>query len=515
MATGRLSVRKIRELLRLRMGERRSLRETATSVGVSSSTVHDTVIRVGAAGLSWPLDPELDDEALNHRLFAPPGRPSRDKVQPDMKYIHKEKRRKGVTLSLLWQEYKREHPSDGLQYSQFCEYYRCFRKTLDVSMRQEHKAGEKMFVDWSGDGIEIVNPDTGEVTECELFVAVLGASNYTYVRAFESQELRCWIKGHLFAYEYFGGVTAIVVPDNTKTAVTSPCRYDPDINKTYEEMAVHYDTAVIPARSYRPKDKAKVENGVLVAQRWILAALRNHSFFSVEQANDAIAEKLEELNGRKFQKLDTCRRELFETIERSALRPLPSTCYEFADWSTPRVNIDYHVVVDKNYYSVPYTFAGKKLEARRTSSIVEIIFNGRRVASHPRIYAIGQYSTKTEHMPKSHQEYLEWTPTRILNWAEKSGAATKQLASSIMGAKRHPEQGYKACLGILRLGKAYGNERLEAACKRALHIGSPSYRTVKSILKKGLDRQELDPNIGEAPPTLPFHVNVRGSDYYH
>jgi transposase len=353
------------------------------------------------------------------------------------------------------------------------------------------------------------------VWEAPLFVAALGASSYTYAEAFESEQLRCWIKGHIHAFEYFEGVTDMVVPDNPKTAVSKPCYYEPDINPTYNDLADHYDTAVLPARPRKPRDKAKVESAVLVAQRWIIAALRNHVFFSVAEANEAIAQKREELNNRKFKKLDTTRRELFETIDKPALKPLPPSRFEFAEWSSPKVHIDYHVEVDKHYYSVPYKLVHKRMEARRTATTVEVFFKGRRVASHKRSYVKGGYTTLPEHMPESHRRYQEWTPERIRQWASKTGPATAQLADKIMASKRHPEQGFRACLGLLRLGKKYGDGRLEAACARALAIGSHSYKSVKSILKNGLDRQAVLSDVGRKKTVPVTHENLRGPEYYN
>jgi transposase len=319
----------------------------------------------------------------------------------------------------------------------------------------------------------------------------------------------------MHGFEYFGGVTEITVPDNTKTAVTHPCNYEPDLNPTFQDMADHYDTVIIPARKRKPRDKAKVESAVLVAQRWILAALRNHTFFSTEQANEAIWQKLDELNNRKFQKLEGTRKSLYETLDKPALKPLPGSRYEFSQWSHPRVNIDYHVDIDGHYYSVPYPLVHEKLDARRTQFIVEIFFKGQRVASHPRSYRKGQHTTLPEHMPPSHQKYLEWSPSRILAWAAETGPATARLAEAILAGKRHPEQGYRACLGLLRLGnKTYGKQRLEAACLRALAIGSPSYKSVKSILKNGLDQQPLPEESEQAPTPIRGHENVRGSEYY-
>jgi transposase len=506
-------MRKIKEILRLHFVEKLSNRAIATSVAASASTVAICLHKAKNSGISWPLDDDLDDTALEAKLYSKPPLVSYPRVPLDLEYIHNELRHKGVTLHLLWQEYKQANPQNGYQYSRFCELYTRFRKNLDVALRQTHRAGEKMFVDFSGDGIDIVNPKTGEVIQAEVFVAVLGASNYTYSEAFESQQLHCWIQGHIHAYEFFQGVAEITVPDNTRTGVTHPCRYDPDLNPTYLHMANHYGTAIIPARVRKPKDKAKAENAVLTAQRWILAALRNHTFFSIEEANQAIAEKLTELNLRKFQKLDTNRQEQFELIDKPALKPLPQSRFEYAEWASPRVNIDYHVEVDKHYYSVPYQMVRKKLEARITSTTVEFFFKGERVASHRRSFVKGSHSTLIQHMPKSHREYVEWTPQRIRSWAAKTGPMTAKLAEMIMASKKHPQQGFRACLGVMRLGKRYGNDRLEAACERALLIGAVTYKSVKSILKKGLDRQPL-PKQRQMNLAPIEHDNIRGPEYY-
>jgi transposase len=514
MPNKRLSMRKIRQILKLRFERGLGIRAIALSISASPSTVFECLTRAKAAGISWPLAPDLDDRSLENKLYPAVPEGGSRRAQPDFEHIHRELRRKGVTLQLLWQEYQADHPEDGYQYSKFCEHYSRWRKKVDVVMRQTHRAGEKTFVDFSGDGIEIVDPNTGEIREAPLFLAVLGASSYTYAEAFQNQQLPCWIDGHIHAFEYFGGVTEITVPDNTKTGVTHPCFYEPDINATYLDLAEHYDTTVIPARVKRPKDKAKVENAVLVAQRWILAALRNHTFFSLAEANKAIAEKLEALNNRPFQKLAGSRRTLYETIDRAALKPLPLARYEFGEWSKPRVNIDYHVEIHKHYYSVPYTLVHERMEARATATTVEIFFRGKRVASHRRSYLPGRFTTCKEHMPREHQQYLEWSPSRILNWARKTGPATASLAEQILAAKRHPEQGYRACLGLLRLGKAYGQDRLEAACVRALAIGTHSYKSVQSILKTGLDAQPLAQETEQAQPALFEHENIRGSDYY-
>ena len=514
MPAKRLSMRKIREVLRLRLGLNRSIREVAQSISASSSTVWECLARAEAAGLGWPLDDDLDDTRLENLLYPVLSLPNQARAAPDLKYLHQEMRRKGVTLMLLWQEYKRDHPENGYQYSQFCELYRTYVGKLDVVLRQDHRAGEKVFIDYSGDGIPIVDPATGDVSEAALFVAVLGASSYTYAEATSSQKLPCWIESHIHAYEYYGGVPELTVPDNPKTAVTRACRYDPDVNVTYLEMAKYYNTAVLPARPRKPRDKAKVEAGVLLAQRWILAALRNHKFFSIEQANEAIIEKLDELNNRKFQKLETTRRELFESLDRPALRPLPATRYEVAEWSRPKVNIDYHVEVERHYYSVPYQLIHNHVEVRLATRTVEVFFKGQRVTSHERSYVQGTHTTKNEHMPLSHQKYVEWTPERLFRWAGEIGPATGQLCERIVASRAHPQQGFRACLGILRHSKKYGNKRVDAACRRALAIGTLSYRSVSSILKAGLDKQPLTETDSDDPLPGP-HGNIRGEDYYH
>jgi transposase len=506
-------MRKIKEVLRLKWAHKLSNRKIAKSCLISRSTVADYLLRAKLAGLSWPLDPELDDAAIENLLFPVTDKsvPAESRM-PDMEYLYRELKRKSVTMQLLWYEYKQANP-DGYQYSQFCNLYRQWVKKLDLTLRQEHRAGEKLFIDYAGQTVSIVDPKTGEITEVQIFLATLGASNYTFAEASLSQELPSWIKSHVHAFQFFGGITEILVPDNLKAGVTNPCRYEPDINPTYQDLAKHYGTTVIPARSRRPKDKAKVESAVFVAERWILAALRNHTFFSLNELNRAIAEKLHDLNNRKFQKLNTTRRQLFETIDRPALKSLPSRPYEYAEWKKVRVNIDYHIEIGRHYYSVPYQIAREQVDIRLTSSTVEVLFKNKRVASHQRDYRKGAFTTLTEHMPKSHQRYLEWTPSRIIRWAEKNGPKTQKLITRILDSRTHPEQGYRSSLGIMRLGKAYSPERLEAACERALFINAYSYKSVQSILKKGLDQQPfLFEQIENANPLN--HHNIRGKHYY-
>jgi len=509
-------MRKIREVLRLHGEQQLSPREISKSCLVPRSTVQDYLKRAEQAGISWAQAAGLDDTALERLLF-PPKDPdtSARAPMPAMGDLYQEMRRKGVTLQLLWYEYKQRHP-EGYQYSYFCRQYRDYLKKLNPVMRFRHRAGEKMFVDFAGQMVDIVNGLTGEVSQAYVFVAVLGASSYTYAEAFPGEDLDSWITAHVHAFEFFGGTPQVVVPDNLKSGVTRPCFYEPDINPTYQDLARHYGIAVIPARVEKPRDKAKVENAVLVAERWILAALRNHTFFSIAELNKAIREKLTELNTRPMQVIKKTRRELFDTLDRPALRPLPATPYEFARWKKARVNIDYHVQVEHHYYSVPYQLAREEVEVRFTASTVEIFFKNSRVASHPRGLNPGGFTTLTEHMPKSHQKYLNWTPSRIIQWAATNGPGTQSLVSAILDSRPHPEQGFRSCLGIMRLTKHYPPHRVEAACKRALGIKALSYRSVESILKKGLDQQlPLIPEPEPDPPPSPSHPNVRGPAYYH
>lgn len=513
MAAEKISMRKIREVLRLYLGLGLKKRQIARSCNISHSTVLEYIRRAEKAGLGWPLPEGLDDSGLESRLFAPLVI-SRSCVRsmPEMGYIHRELRRDGVTLQLLWSEYKDKEPA-GYQYSQFCEIYRRWAGKLDIVLRQEHRAGEKLFVDYAGSTMPVVDRATGEITPAQIFVALLGASNYTYAEATLDQSLPNWISSHIRALEYIGGVPEIVVPDNLKSGVTKACRYEPDLNPTYREMAAHYGAAVIPARPYKPRDKAKVESAVLLVTRWIIAALRNRTFFSLAELNEAIRELLERLNTRKFKKLNATRRELFESLDKPALRPLPAERYEYAEWKKSTVNIDYHIEIEGHYYSVPYQLVGKKVEARLTLRTVEIIYNGRRISTHARSHARGRFTTIGEHRPKSHQKHLEWTPSRIIRWAEETGPSTAELFKNILSTRPHPEQGFRSCLGILRLGKKHSPERLEAACRRAVSIRSYSYRSVKSILESGLDRLPLLEEKVALPDIT--HNNIRGGGYYN
>lgn len=505
-------MRKIKEILRLKHEVGLGLRQIARSQGLSHSTVSDYLARAEAAGIAWPLPEDLDEAALEARLF--PGNASeagRGRAEPDWAQVHQELRRKGVTLQLLWLEYKQEHP-DGYQYSRFCDLYHRWRQSLDIPMRQVHRAGEKVFVDWAGLTVPVADPATGEVRDAYVFVGALGASNYTYAEASLTQEQPAWIMAHCRMFEHFGGVPALIVPDNPKTAVTKACRYEPGLNRTYEDMAAHYGAVVIPARPSKPRDKAKVETAVQIVERWVLAPLRHRTFFSLAELNRAIREGIEALNNRPFQKLPGTRCTLFETLDRPALKPLPARRYEYADWKRATVNIDHHVEVAGNYYSVPYQLIRQEVEVRLTATTVEVLQRGQRVASHARSHSKGRYITDDRHRPAAHRKHLEWTPSRLAAWAETVGPETARLVNAILESRPHPEQGYRSCLGVMRLGRRFGTERLEAACGRALLLGALSYRSVKSILEKGLDRQPLE--AAAARPAPVRHPNLRGAAYY-
>jgi transposase len=512
MANKRKTMRRVRQVLRLAQEAGLTQRQIARSLAMSPTTVGEYLRRARLAGLSPPLPEGLDDAQLEAQLF-PPTVPSQvPRPLPDWAEVHCELKRKGVTLALLWEEYKANHP-DGLQYSQFCEHYRRFAKRVDLVMRQHHRAGERLFVDYAGQSVPIVERKTGEIRDAQIFIATLGASSFTYAEATWTQTLPDWCASHVRALQYLGTAPELFVPDNLKSAVTRPCRYEPLLNRTYEALAEHYGVAILPARVRRPRDKAKVENAVLLVERWILARLRNLTLFSLDELNREIQRLLEQLNDKPFQKLPGSRRSLFESLDRPAMKPLPIQPYVYAEWGRARVNIDYHVDVERHYYSVPHALVGKQLDVRLTANTVELLHQGNRVASHRRSSRKGHHTTVSEHMPKAHREYARWSPQRLVRWAEHFGPATAELVTSILASRRHPQQGFRSCLGLLRLGKSFGEQRLEAAARRALRIDARSYRSVHSILKNGLDQQAL-PSTEMAQSDPIAHANIRGAQYY-
>ena len=507
-------MRKIHSTVRLFFEAGLSIRAIARTLRVSPSTVGDYIRRAKVAGLSWPLPEGLDERALEARLFPGAAVPApAQRAMPDWAHVHAELRRKGVTLSLLWQEDKGEHP-EGLQYSQFCERYRAFRQGVDVVMRHNHRAGEKLFVDYAGHTVPIVDRESGARREAQVFVAVLGASSYTYAEATWAQTLPDWCASHVRTLRFLGGVPECVVPDNLRSAVSRAHRYEPDLNPTYADLAEHYGFVVMPARVRRPRDKAKVEVAVQLVERWILAALRHRTFFSLAELNRAIAELLARLNERPFHKLPGSRRSAFESTDRPALRPLPAEPYVFAQWKKVRVHLDSHVELDRHDYSVPHPLVGRPLLARYTAHTIELLDRGQRIASHRRSHQPGRHTTVPEHMPESHRRFAQqYSPERFSRWAESIGPATAALIADILHARRHPEHSYRSCLGILRLAKTYSNPRLEAAAQRALTLGSPSVRSIESILKHRLDERAL--NEAHERPLPADHDNIRGPSYFH
>lgn len=519
MAGRRLSMRRIREILRQKWALGRSHREVARSLGVSSGSVGAALARARAAGLgSWEAVLALGEVELEHHLYTYGRGSSSARPLPDWAEIHTELGKKGVTLQLLHLEYLERH-TDGYAYTQFCDYYRRWRDQQKRSMRQRHRAGEKLFIDYSGKKPVVVDPQNGEVREVELFVAVFGASNYTYAEATESQKSADFIASHVRTFEYFGGVAELLVPDQLKSGVTRACRYEPGLQRTYEEMAEHYGTAVMPARPRKPKDKSKVEVAVQIVQRWILAVLRHETSFSLTELNARIRSLLDKLNDRPMKSYRASRRELFIKLDQPALRSLPAERFVVSEWKLAKVNIDYHIELEGHYYSVPHALVGEKVELRFTAGTLEVFCRGQRVASHtrhgPHHRLPGRHSTKPSHMPRAHQKHLEWTPSRLIHWGESVGTATGELVTAIPADRPHPEQGYRSCLGILRLEKKYGKPRLEAACTRAHRVGARSYRHVESILKNGLDRVAEQDAAMSPQPSLPLHANLRGSDYYN
>lgn len=515
MANSRLSMRKILDVLRLFHESARSRREIARAVNASPTTVGEILRRAQLCGVCWPLAPELSEQALEARLYPPTAPSNQTRPEPDWPQVHRELRRKGVTLELLWQEYKAEH-AQGYRYSGFCALYRQWVGRLSLSLRQTHRPGEKLFVDYAGETVPVTDPMSGETRQAAIFVAVLGASSYTYCEATWSQSLPDWIGSHVRTFEHLDGVTALVVPDNLKSGVTRACVYDPDLNPTYRELASHYGTAILPARPRRPKDKAKVEAGVLLVERWVLARLRHHRFFSLAELNGCIAEWMSRLNDRPFRKLPGHRRSAFGELDRPALLPLPATRYEFAEWKVARVGIDYPVELVGHFYSVPYTFAREKVDSRLTATTVEIFHRGVRIASHVRTDRRGGQTTVDAHRSPAHQAVQGWDAARLLDWATRVGPHTQGLVSRLLDQRRPPQQAFRACLGILRLGQPYGDDRLEAACERALAIGATSYGSLKSILRNGLDRKPVRPPCEPAQTGLPLeHANVRGPNYDH
>lgn len=505
-------MRKIRQVLRLHHEAHMSRRAIATSLGVSRDAVTDYLTRAAAARLGWPLAPDMDDAALEQRLFPPlSGKEPARKPEPDWAVVHEELKRKGSTLQVLHEEYLVEYPA-GINYSLFCERYRDFRKSLKSHMRQTYRAGERVFMDYAGPTMPIIDRASGEVRRAQIFVGVLGASNYIYAEAHWSQKLPDWIAAHVRMFEHFGGVPEVIVCDNLKSAVIKASRTEPVINAAYQNLADHYGTVILPARAYKPKDKAKVENGVLIIERWILFRLRRRVFGSLGELNEAIRSLLTEINLRPFQKLQGNRQSVFEVIDKPALLPLPEGKFEYAEFRKVRVGLDNYIEVDGRAYSVPHALRGREVELRLTVATVEVIYKGQRVASHVRS-AGDKPATDPLHMEAAHRHFGLWNAVESLEWAQQIGAEVHGFLGLLLAAARTHEHGYRATLAMKKLATEFGSERLNAACQRGIEIAATSPSSIRSILKNGLDKQPSEKTrLQEAAFE---HPNVRGSDYYH
>lgn len=509
MPRKRTDMKQIKEVLRLKYSAGLSNRDIAHCLKIGASTVSEILSRCRAAGLGWPLNSSLTDTQLSNQLY--PQNPPRQGKRPlDFSLMHRELKRPAMTKLLLWQEYYQEGPETAYHYSQFCELYGRWLKRQKRSMRQHHKAGEKLFIDFCGPTVPIINPDTGEVTQAQIFVATLGASNFTYVEACRSQNSESWLMAHCHAFEFFGGVPQILVPDNLKAAVTKTDRYEPVLNQNYARLARHYNTAVIPARPYKPKDKAKAENAVLIVERWILMRLRNQTFHTLAALNQALKQLLAELNDRPQRILAGSRRELFEHLDRPALIPLPRSRYEYVDSRRAKVGPDYHILYQKHAYSVPHSLVGEHIELEATARLIRLYHRGQLIAQHPRKQKSGGFSTIDEHMPQSHQSQ-RWSPDRLLNWAASIGVGTRQVIASQLSARQHPQQAYRTCLGILNLSRHYSNVALENACQKALLLERPYLKVIRNLLKQPAEVQGELP-LDNEPPT---HTNLRGPGYFN
>ncbi len=511
-------MRVIKEVLRLNFEAKLSMRAIASSLKIALGSVSDYIKKAVSAGLTWPLPDDMDDQALEAIFYSKQTKSANTKlVKPDFPTMHEELKRKGVTKQLLWEEYKQIQGDSGYQYSQYCQHYRDWVNTLKRSMRQIHKAGEKLFIDYCGPTLPIINPETGEYRQAQIFVACWGASTYTYAEASWSQKKVDWIGAHVNAFNYFGGVPEILVPDNLKSGTTKACPYEPTLNTSYQHMANHYKTVIIPARPYRPKDKAKAENAVLIVERWIMARLRHMTFFTLAELNKNIRLLLTDLNQRPFQKLPGSRLSQFQLLDKPAMRALPPTRYEYIEFKLVRVNIDYHFEYEKHFYSVPHHLVKHQVEVQASRDGVAVLFKGKQVARHARSYAQGAFSTQASHMPEAHRKHQEWTPERLLKWAKDLGPNVHAVVELMFARKKHPEQVYRSCLGLLSLAKQYDAQRLDRACQRAIRISSPSIKSIKSILKNGIDQLDLPPeedNTSTEDSHVDSHENIRGAEYY-
>jgi transposase len=510
MPAARLSMKKIREILRLRFDLGRTHREIGVACGLSASTVGECLARCKREGLGWPPPDELSDSQLEQRIYRIERCKEEIRPSPDWALVHKELRRSDTHVSrfCLWEEYRKEHP-DGYEYSWFCQEYRAWTATVEPVMRKQHRGGYATFVDYAGDVVKTICQETGEIKIAQIFIGVLGASSYTFAEAVWSQSVTSWIASHIRMFEFFGGTTELVVPDNLLSGVTKPNFYDPVVNPTYQKLAEHYHIAVLPTRTRKPKDKAKVENAVLIVERWILAKLRNRSFYSLDELNEAISELLVELNLRPFQKLPGCRKDAFHELDQPKLRPLPPTPFEMAEWKRAKVHVDYHIQVEGNFYSVPYKLVRQPVEVRLTADVIEVLHDGQRVAAHRRCWKQNTTITTPEHMPANHREVAGWSPDNMYRRAQQIGASCAALVLAILQSREHPENAVRSCLGVLSLARKHGNERVDIACQRAVKVGAHNSGFVRQLLK---NRVEGSPQ--STPVLVIDHDNIRGEQHY-
>ena len=506
-------MRNLREILRLRLQASLSLRQIKSSQRVSLGAVQKIVSQAEAQHLDWSMIEPLDDQQLA-RLFYPESdtRASPLFQLPDWVSMHQELRHKGMTKHLLWEEYTQQYPNRCYSYPQYCFLYQQWVKKQKRSMRQIHKAGDKLFVDYAGQTMPVVNGLTGEIRHAQIFVAVLGASNYIFSEATWTQSLPDWLGSHARAFEFLGGVPRLVVPDNLKSGVTTPCRYDPDINRNYQQLAAHYGVAIMPARPYKPQDKAKAEVGVQIIERWILARLRHQTFFSLAELNHCIKALLEAVNHKPFKQLKGSRAEWFESLDRPALQPLPKQRYQYTDIKTVKVNVDYHIQYDQHLYSVPHHLVGEKLELHAKDQLIELYFQHQRVTSHVRSYRPG-ITTVPEHMPKRHEKHHQWSAGRLMNWAQDIGDEVLLWVKAQLQQKQHEQQAYRVCLGLLNLSRRYPADRLNRACTIANQNRLYRLKQIKSILQSNQD--QLLSETSQQLPLLPqAHENIRGPKHF-
>ncbi len=514
MSNKRLPMRKLREILRLRLDAKLSLRQINTSLKLSLGVVQKACYKAAEIKLDWESTEALDDQQLSQLFYPSPViKLPTEQQTPNFSDIHRELRRKGVTKYLVWEEYVQQYPDRCYSYSQYCRLYTDWRRKQKRSMRQVHRAGEKLFVDYAGQTMPIINPDTGEVRFAQIFVAVLGASNYTFAEATLSQKLPDWLGSHVRAFEFLGGVPEIIVPDNLKSGVTKACRYDPDVNLAYQQLAFHYKTTIIPARPIKPQDKAKAEVGVQIIERWILARLRHHSFFTLAELNLCIKALLEEVNHKPFKKLDGTRSQWFESLDKPVLKPLPRQAYQYTEIKRVKVNVDYHIQYDKHLYSVPHHLVGEKIELHATVNSITLYFHNKPIANHPRKHHPGM-TTQPLHMPKKHEKHLKWTPARLMNWAKDIGDEVFEWVKALLQQKQHPEQAYRVCLGLLNMTRSYPSERINKACGIANKHQLYRLKHIKEILISNQDQLPLE--LPEESALLPqSHENIRGPESFH